>query len=147
MKYSNKDLLAKVTKNLAINIRFVVIKTNLVCPKRFFVHFSKTLTFSHPFSLHFSINLPWYILTYFLDVTTVLHNFVGYARYPNSSYLCIFHCFELIAGVRQIFWWVFKAESLHVISLIVLSWLTYFISLFHSYITENLQFCQYEKET
>ena len=26
MKYSNRDLLAKVTKNLAINIRFVVIK-------------------------------------------------------------------------------------------------------------------------
>ena len=26
MKNSNKDLLAKVTKNLAINIRFVVIK-------------------------------------------------------------------------------------------------------------------------
>ena len=25
-KYSNRDLLAKVTKNLAINIRFVVIK-------------------------------------------------------------------------------------------------------------------------
>ena len=27
MKYSNRDLLAKVTKNLAINIRFVVIKS------------------------------------------------------------------------------------------------------------------------
>ena len=26
MKYSNRDLLAKVPKNLAINIRFVVIK-------------------------------------------------------------------------------------------------------------------------
>ena len=26
MKYSNRDLLAKVTKKLAINIRFVVIK-------------------------------------------------------------------------------------------------------------------------
>ena len=26
VKYSNRDLLAKVTKNLAINIRFVVIK-------------------------------------------------------------------------------------------------------------------------
>ena len=26
MKYSNRDLLAKVTKNLAINIRLVVIK-------------------------------------------------------------------------------------------------------------------------
>ena len=26
MKYSNRDLLAKVTKNLANNIRFVVIK-------------------------------------------------------------------------------------------------------------------------
>ena len=26
MKYSNRDLLAKVTNNLAINIRFVVIK-------------------------------------------------------------------------------------------------------------------------
>ena len=26
MKYSNRDLLAKVTKNLIINIRFVVIK-------------------------------------------------------------------------------------------------------------------------
>ena len=26
MKYSNRDLLAKVTKNLVINIRFVVIK-------------------------------------------------------------------------------------------------------------------------
>ena len=26
MKYSNRDFLAKVTKNLAINIRFVVIK-------------------------------------------------------------------------------------------------------------------------
>ena len=26
MKYSNRELLAKVTKNLAINIRFVVIK-------------------------------------------------------------------------------------------------------------------------
>ena len=26
MKYSNRDLLTKVTKNLAINIRFVVIK-------------------------------------------------------------------------------------------------------------------------
>ena len=26
MKYSNRDLLPKVTKNLAINIRFVVIK-------------------------------------------------------------------------------------------------------------------------
>ena len=26
MKYSNRDLLAKMTKNLAINIRFVVIK-------------------------------------------------------------------------------------------------------------------------
>ena len=26
MKYSNRDLLAKITKNLAINIRFVVIK-------------------------------------------------------------------------------------------------------------------------
>ena len=26
MKYSNRDLLAKVTKHLAINIRFVVIK-------------------------------------------------------------------------------------------------------------------------
>ena len=26
MKYSNRDLLAKVTQNLAINIRFVVIK-------------------------------------------------------------------------------------------------------------------------
>ena len=25
MKYSNRDLLAKVTKNLAINIRFVVV--------------------------------------------------------------------------------------------------------------------------
>ena len=44
MKYSNRDLLAKVTKNLAINIRFVVIKGyNLECPIRFFVHFSKTL--------------------------------------------------------------------------------------------------------
>ena len=27
MKYSNRDLLAKVTKNLAINNRFVVIKS------------------------------------------------------------------------------------------------------------------------
>ena len=27
MKYSNRDLLAKVTKNLAINIRFVAIKS------------------------------------------------------------------------------------------------------------------------
>ena len=27
MKYLNRDLLAKVTKNLAINIRFVVIKS------------------------------------------------------------------------------------------------------------------------
>ena len=26
MKYSNRDLMAKVTRNLAINIRFVVIK-------------------------------------------------------------------------------------------------------------------------
>ena len=35
----------RVTKNLAINIRFVVIKGyNLECPIRFFVHFSQTFT-------------------------------------------------------------------------------------------------------
>ena len=40
MKHSNRDLLGKVTKNLAINIRFVVIiKANLECPIRFFVYF------------------------------------------------------------------------------------------------------------
>ena len=40
----NRNVLAIMTKNLAINIRFVVIKANLEYPIRFFVHFSKTLT-------------------------------------------------------------------------------------------------------
>ena len=44
MKYSNRDLLAKVTKNLAINIfDSWLLKANLECPISFFVHFSKTL--------------------------------------------------------------------------------------------------------
>ena len=46
MKYSNRDLLAKVTKNLAIKIfDSWLLKANLECPIRFFVHFSKTLTY------------------------------------------------------------------------------------------------------
>ena len=50
MKYSNRDLLAKVTKNLAINIRFVVINPFLT---RFFAITSpiKTVFFDNSVNL------------------------------------------------------------------------------------------------
>ena len=48
MKYSNRDLLAKVTKNLAINIRFVVIKARCT-PEQLTIltKHSKTFFFNH----------------------------------------------------------------------------------------------------